>query len=149
MKKILLFLAPVVLLAACNNNAEQKKSAEGSAADSVYNQVMHDHDIAMPKSMKMEGFQKTIQSMLDSIAKLPSAAQKSAAGLKSRLDSLAKDMSYASTAMDKWMNEFEPDSFATDQVKRLQYMSEEKLKIGTVKDKILNALATADSLLKK
>ncbi len=149
MKKIVLFLAPILILAACSNGGDQKKSAASNEADSVYNQVMKDHDIAMPQSMKMEAAQKKVQAMLDSIGKLPAAAQKTAMGLKSRLDSLVKDMSYASTAMEKWMMEFEPDSFATDQAKRLQYLTEEKLKIGTVKEKIREALSSADSLIKK
>jgi hypothetical protein len=51
--------------------------------------------------------------------------------------------------MDKWMVEFSMDSMKNNVEQRINYLTEEKLKVGKVKDAILNSLAQADSLLKK
>ena len=47
------------------------------------------------------------------------------------------------------MVEFSLDSLKDDVEKRIQYLTDEKMKVGKVKDAIINSLATADSLLKR
>ncbi len=61
---------------------------------------------------------------------------------------MAADLRNAIFAMDKWMAEFNMDSAKEDMEKRVQYLLDEKMKVGKVKDAILNSLNKADSLLK-
>jgi hypothetical protein len=110
---------------------------------------MAGHDEVMPKMGKIRGAQKEAQRLIDSIAALPAKAQAEAALLKTKLEELVKDLSYADFAMDKWMTEFSLDSAKDNMAMRLKYLADEKLKVNKVKEAILNSLAKADSLLKK
>lgn len=152
---MLKFIAPLFLLVttiACNNNTSNtnttKKEEVKTPADSLMHEVMEGHDAVMPKMSKVRTAQKKAQQMIDSIATLPAKAQNAAASVKSQLDSLVNELNYADFAMDKWMSEFNMDSAVNNAEERIKYLSEEKLKIGKVKESVLNSLAKADSLLK-
>ena len=49
----------------------------------------------------------------------------------------------------KWMEEFNMDSASNDLGKRIQYLTDEKDKVGKVRSLILESVGKADSLLKK
>jgi len=132
-----------------HDHAGHKNNVPKTGEDSLYNEVMAGHDEVMPKMGKIRGAQKEAQRLIDSIAALPAKAQAEAASLKTKLEELVKDLSYADFAMDKWMTEFSLDSAKDNIEMRLKYLAEEKLKVNKVKDAILNSLAKADSLLKK
>ncbi len=157
MKRILtvLIAAGSVVIISCggsNNNHDHsghKKDEPKTATDSLYSEVMAGHDEVMPKMGKIRGAQKEAQRLIDSIAALPAKTQAEAASLKTKLEELVKDLSYADFAMDKWMTEFDLDSAKDDVEKRIKYLADEKLKVDKVKTAILNSLAKADSLLKK
>ena len=154
MKKLLLFLFVMAGLSiiSCNNSAEKNnghsKKIPGTKADSLMEDVMDGHNVGMGKMGKIRGAQKEAQRLLDSIAILPAKVQITAAELKSKLQSLINDLNYADFAMDKWMTEFNMDSAKNSMEQRLQYLSDEKLKVGKVKEAILKSLQKADSLLK-
>lgn len=153
---MLKIIAPLFLLIttiACNNDKasgtnNRKKETLKTPADSLMHEVMEGHDAVMPKMSKVRTAQKKAQQMIDSIAKLPAKAQSAVTALKTRLDSLVNELNYADFAMDKWMSEFNMDSAVSNMQERIKYLSEEKLKIGKVKESVLNSLAKADSLLK-
>jgi TolA-binding protein len=137
-----------VLMGSCNNEKKTDAGGDAAQADSLQDQVIDLHDIAMPKSMKIPDLEKKLQTLLDSIGKLPAKAQEAAAPLKTRLNEALDELSYAETAMDKWMTEFKLDSAKHDMQQRIQYLTEEKLKVSKVKDAVLNSMEKADSLLK-
>jgi hypothetical protein len=157
MKQILTVLLIIsgIIIISCGNNenkhdhAGHKTDTPQTPEDSLYSEVMAGHDEVMPKMGKIRGAQKEAQRLIDSIAGLPAKAQSAAAALKSKLEELVKDLSYADFAMDKWMTEFSLDSAKDNLEMRLKYLADEKLKVDKVKDAILNSLAKADSLLKK
>lgn len=155
MKKNILSFIIVIIAIACNNadkkqegSSDHTTKAPKTQADSLMNDVMDGHDIGMGKMSKINKMQKEVKMVLDSIAKLPVKAKYAAAPLKVKLDSLAADLSYAEKAMNKWMDEFNMDSAVNNIDQRIQYLAEEKLKIGKVKIAILRSLQKADSLLK-
>lgn len=153
---MLKIIAPLFLLltiTACNNDKthdvnSHKREELKTPADSLMHDVMEGHDAVMPKMSKVRTAQKKAQQMIDSIATLPVKAQHAAATLKTKLDSLVNELNYADFAMDKWMSEFNMDSAVNNMQERIKYLSEEKLKIGKVKESVLSGLAKADSLLK-
>jgi Na+/phosphate symporter len=147
MKKILLPLFSICLLASCKSGSANNEQEE--KANKLQKEVLAEHDIAMPKSMKIPNLQKEVTRLLDSLAGLPEKAKEAAAPLKTKLEGLKDELSYAETAMDKWMVEFDLDSFKKDAAKRIQYLMDEKLKVGKVKEAVLNGLAKADSLLRR
>jgi hypothetical protein len=155
MKRIfyILPLALVFAVVACNNDKDEPgveatgKTVE-QQADSLWEQVMDGHDVGMAKMTKLEKAQEAVQRAIDSIGKLPAAAKTAAASLKSNLDSLKKDLNYASIAMDKWMTEFNADIKNKAADVRVKYLNEENLKVSKVKEAILGSLSKADSLLK-
>ena len=143
----LLFIA----FMACNNEGKKKETGTKgpkTQADSLMEDVMDGHDVGMSKYGKLEGSLKKVQQTLDSIAKLPAKARQAAAPLKAQLESVASDLNYAITAMDKWMQEFNMDSAINNMEERIRYLTDEKMKVGKVKEAILNSLQKADSVLK-
>lgn len=152
MKKLLLF-ASICFLFACNSKkGDGGKETAGdnkSLADSLMEQVMDGHDAGMAKYGKMQGYQKQIDALLDSISKLPAKAKEAAAPYQDKLQATRTELATALTQMDKWMEEFNMDSAANDIQKRIQYLTDEKDKVGKVKTLILESVGKADSLLKK
>jgi hypothetical protein len=51
--------------------------------------------------------------------------------------------------MDKWMEEFNMDSAANDDKKRIEYLQSEKTKISQVRDFMVSSLQKTDSLLRR
>lgn len=146
--------ALLIAFTACNNEKDHeghgghRKNQPQNRADSLMAEVMDGHDAVMPKMGKVRGAQKEAQRLIDSIAALPANAQAGAIELKSKLEELVKDLGYADFAMDKWMTEFDMDSAKDNMEQRIRYLEDEKMKVGKVKEAILNSLSKADSLLK-
>ncbi len=61
---------------------------------------------------------------------------------------MQEDLNYAEYSMDTWMQEFK-DTIKDDLERRVQYLEAEKEKVTKVRDKILEGLKRADSLLAK
>jgi hypothetical protein len=148
-------VASISILIACNNADKQHEGHQGHTTgtpqtkeDSLYTDVMDGHNVGMAKMSKIRALQAEVKKVLDSIASLPARAQQAAAPFKTKLDSLTTDLSYAEMAMDKWMSEFKMDSAKNNIEERIKYLTEEKLKVGKVKEAILGSLQKADSLLK-
>jgi hypothetical protein len=154
MKKIFIPILACFILIACNNEKKDaghdhhKKGIPKTQEDSLMADVMDGHDVGMAKYGRLGALEKKIKTSLDSIAKLPAKDQQAAAPIKAKLDSLGKDISYAIFAMDKWMEEFDMDSAKADLSQRIKYLTDEKMKVGKVKEAILTSLQKADSVFK-
>ena len=143
-------LALVVAIIACNNAANNDSTTKvKTQTDSLLDEVMEGHNVAMAKISKLHQAKNEIQHAIDSISKLPADAQKNSVQYKTALDSAFNRLTRADEAMDKWMNEFNMDSSSNDAEARIKYLESEKVKVSAVKDEILNSLQNADSLIKK
>jgi hypothetical protein len=147
-------MMPAVLLLAviagtsCNNSA--KISGLQKQADSLFDVVMKGHDVGMPKMMRVEKMQVKATRTIDSIGKLPAAKQEVLKGYVLQLDTLLLDLSYATTAMDKWMSEMNfTDTLNDNLPERIKYLGNEEAKVKKMNEAITNSLAKADTLLKK
>ena len=149
MKKNIFLLAVFIFtfLLSCNNSKEKTDPLQAQA-DSLQKEVLAGHDIAMPKSRKIPALQKKIQQMIDSISKLSPKEIQTNAFYKMELENLLNDLSSAESAMNKWMDEFNLDSFSNNAEQRVNYLSNEKIKIDKVKDAVLTSLQKADSILR-
>src|SRR5687767_698992 len=128
MKRYMAIIAATLFFSACNSNEEKKPDGAQAKADTLLEEVMDGHDVGMAKTPKLSQAQKEAQRLLDSISRLPAKSQEAIAGFKARLDSLRKDLEYADFAMDKWMEEFNYDSAKDNVEKRIEYLTEEKVK---------------------
>jgi len=152
--KRLHFIFSAVLFAiiiACNNTDKKPGEVKITAkeqADSLEKEILEDHDITMPKSMRIPDLQKETKRLIDSIGKLPAKAREAAAPYKSELEGLLKELNDAYSDMDKWMTEFNYDSARNNIEQRIKYLADEKLKVGKVKEEVLGSLQKAESLLK-
>jgi hypothetical protein len=150
----ILFVLVTIAIMSCNN-AENKHTGNGkdykpkTQADSLMSDVMDGHNTGMAKMGKLTRAEQTTRRLLDSIAKLPAKARQAAEPLKTKLDSLQKELSYAEFAMNKWMEEFNMDSAVNNVKERINYLGSEKMKVTNVKEAILSGLQKADSLLKE
>jgi hypothetical protein len=159
MKIIFLLITSIFIFTACNNSNDKKHDDHSghnhsskelkTPEDSLWADVMEGHDVGMAKYGKLGAMEKEMKRRIDSISKLPAAAQSTAASYKAQLDSCAKDLSYAQVAMDKWMEEFKMDSAKGNMELRIKYLTDEKMKVGKVKEAILTSLAKAEELSKQ
>ncbi|MEJ0102885.1 MAG: viral A-type inclusion protein [Bacteroidota bacterium] len=152
MKKIVFFLVALTIIASACNNAHDHDHANNepqTKQDSLLKEVLDGHDVAMKMQMtKMEKTKQGVQRLIDSVSKLPAKANEALATYKEHLNEVLKDLSYADNAMNKWMNEFNYDSAKNNLEERIKYLTDEKLKVGHVKEAMLGSLQKADSLLK-
>lgn len=152
MKKLSFILSALLIvgLLACNNSANEApaKDAKQAEADSLENEVMEGHNVGMAKMHKIANLKAETQRLIDSIDKLPAKARQAAASYKINLESLKNDLTKAGDAMNQWMENFKLDSAKSDLEKRIKYLTDEKLKVGNVKESILQSLQKADSLIK-
>lgn len=148
MRTLLIFVGFVLLFSACKNQPQEQEQ-KISLADSLFDEVMAGHNVAMPKMMKLERLQKQTEAAIDSIKKLPVAKQKELAGFKVQLDSVAKALDYADFAMTKWMQEFKYDSLKNNEPERVKYLTSELEKVNKMKDAVLNGIGFADSVFAK
>jgi hypothetical protein len=156
MKKSWIAFAVVAMLSftACNNDKENKEAGNGdekvtgSKVDSLMAEVMDGHNVGMAKMDRLATMEMAVQGVLDSIARLPARARDAAEPLKQKMELLGQDLRSAKDGMNKWMDEFNMDSAVNNMQARIQYLTEEKLKVSRVKKSILESLQKADSLLK-
>jgi hypothetical protein len=147
--KLVYILLFGLALSACNSSGNGDDQKQKSRSDSVMDEVMKGHNIGMAKMSKINTAQKNIQQAIDSIEKLPAGVQKKSLDYKMQLDSALARLKSANDAMNRWMDEFNMDSFSNNEGERVKYLESEKEKIFRVKDTMINSLQTADSLLTK
>ncbi len=137
-------------MACADNSSEERKDGYSqrpqNPEDSLFEEVMHGHDTAMAKMGRLGRYRKDVESKLDSLEKTGS---KATATLKSKLQELGVDLKKAEDGMNQWMEDFDIDSAQDNIERRIEYLKNEKIKVDDVKEKILQTLEKADSLLKK
>lgn len=137
----------LISVTSCNNSANEALQKQ---ADSLFDVVMKGHDVGMPKMMKVEKMQIAATQLIDSIGKLSATQQQALHAYKLQLDTLVQQLSYATTAMDKWMMEMNfTDTLNDNLPERIKYLSNEEVKVNKMNEAISSSLARADSLLKK
>lgn len=107
--------------------------------DSLFKEVMHDHDEGMARMGKLTVSIRQLRSRADSLLKVRrnSEAEKK----------ILEDLEYAEMAMNTWMREFNMDSLKDQAARRLDYLEDEKKKVARVRENILESIRRADSLL--
>jgi len=129
---------------ACNNSGESGEPAK-SLSDSLLQQVLDGHDVAMPKMMKLQRLQKEANAEMDSLKKLP-GNHKARIAL---LDSTIKNLDYADVTMNVWMEGFRYDSLKNNEPARIDYLKIQLVEVNKVKDIVLSSIEKADSVLAK
>jgi hypothetical protein len=153
MKKILslIYISLLVVLVACKNadkKHEDHSDEPKAQADSLYNQLLDEHEVGMKDWMKIDGRQKRIKALLDSLATLPNKADAGISELKNKLNDAASTLQKAYDDMDSWMSSMNLDSAKNDLAQRIKYLTEEKLRATQVNEAIMKSIQKADSLLK-
>jgi hypothetical protein len=154
MKKVSLFLASglIVFIISCNSQSTEKTSnkVEKTEVDSLLDEVIAGHDVAMPKMGALIRARETATKLIDSIGKLPVKAQEAAAPYKAKLNNVINDLKNADSLMDKWMSEFDMQLATNDSIsmkERVDYLLSEKVKVNTMKEAVVNSIQKADSVL--
>lgn len=144
MKRIFSIAIISLFVLSCGEESDVRTDGYSSAKnpeDSLFQEVMNGHDEAMAKMGRIAGYRK----QMDSLKKQASAK----AGLKAAYEQSAIQLKNAEDRMNKWMDEFSIDSAQDNTEKRMQYLSNEKLRVDSVRDEIFAALKSADTLLNK
>ncbi len=151
MQKWLFTVSAAALLWACGNNdthADHKSKAfqkhDLSPVEALYKEVMEGHDVGMAKIGVLNKSKIAVQQLLDSIQTNRLKVDTSYTNALQRSISSLED---AYKSMFDWMDYFKADSASDDETKRMQYLESEKQAVIIVKDKILNSIRQADSLL--
>jgi hypothetical protein len=140
----------LITIIACNNADKTKEGTDSqqALADSLQGQVVEGHDIGMSKTRMITKAKEQAQQLIDSIGKLPAKAREAAQPYKEKLSSLINDLDNAALAMDKWMESINLDSAKDNIEQRIKYLTDEKIKVGKVKETIMQSLQQADSVLR-
>jgi len=148
--KLCILFAFVFFAACANSSSDERKNGYSDVPknpeDSLFQEVMDLHDVAMSKMGKLAAYRKQFDARIDSLKKVRSASKES---LTKRYGELSADLKQAEDKMNTWMQEFSIDSAQDDVKRRIAYLESEKSKVTAVKDEILSALSKADSALKK
>ncbi len=154
MKRMIIPLLGILsfFLVSCKNADKNKDSNTSSEtmkakADSLYDELLKEHDEGMKGWMKIEGKQKQIKTLLDSMDKLPSKTQPSVASLKAKLSEASEELGDAYKLMDDWMSAMNLDSGVNNTEIRIRYLTGEKQKGSKITEVINSSLQKADSLL--
>ncbi|MBO9593771.1 MAG: viral A-type inclusion protein [Niabella sp.] len=148
--KLLFFSFATVLLVACgegNRSAAEAGDGPQTKADSLLQAVIDGHDVAMPKMKKLERLMNESKAAIDSLDKLPPAAQKQQAALKTKLEDALTDLANADKTMHDWMNGFRYDSLKDNEPERIKYLQDQKAKVDVMKDAVLNSISKAEGVL--
>ncbi len=146
MRDFFIIVGSLLFLFACNNQSAEPEENQ-SLADSLFEQVMAGHDVAMPKMNKLERLQREVRAAIDSIAKLPASKRDGLNEYTRLLDSTMKALDYADFAMTQWMGEFKYDSLKNNEPERAKYLQRELEKVNKMKDAVLGSIVLADSVL--
>lgn len=144
--RYIIFVFFTYLLVACNAPASNNAESENSVADSLLQQVLDGHDVAMPKMMKLERLQKQARAEIDSLKKVTGKANAARIAL---LDSIIKSLSFADVSMNEWMGGFKYDSLKDNESARIDYLKIQLETVNKVKSVVLSSIAKADSVLVK
>ena len=146
----LCILLALVILVSCGSNSDERKNGYSNTPknpeDSLFQDVMDLHDVAMSKMGKLAGYRKQFDAKIDSLKKVKSNTKES---LTKRYGEISGDLKQAEDRMNTWMEQFSIDSAQDDVKRRIAYLESEKSKVSAVKDEILSALTKADSVLTK
>lgn len=141
MKKNILILSLSVLFLACGEDR--------SSVEKLEKEVFAVHDEVMPKSGKLLELQEQVSQDIastDSLFKLkasPTLEKRKANGL-----ALSEALKDADSAMMDWMHHYKADSLKTLKITdALQYLETEKVKINSVRDKMLQSMNQAQTFL--
>lgn len=136
-------------LAGCADNTSTDRAngyTQGprTAEDSLFQQVMDGHNVAMARHGRMAGYAQLALRRADSITKAGGNAV-----MAGEYRALADTLHQADAHMNAWMDNFNVDSARDYPQQRIAYLKSEQEKIFRVRDEVLRAVALADSLLKK
>lgn len=150
--KQFLYLPVIIVVFSCNQKEKETERENGYSTvlktpeDSLFHEVMEDHNVAMAKMGRLNRYIKQVKSQIDSTEKLPSNTRKSLSSYKRNLDSLYAKLRNAEASMNTWMEEFNLDSASEGNQNRGKYLESEKFKVRDVKDQILTGITMADSV---
>lgn len=147
MKPIFLILA-VVSFVACGdggNTANVTDDGPKTQADSLLQEVIDGHDVAMPKMKKLERLAKESKAAIDSLAALPAAKQNDF--LRTRLQTIHTNLLDAEQKMHEWMKGFKYDSLKDNETARVQYLQDQKTSVTIMKDAVLGSIEKAEAVL--
>lgn len=147
MKIKILLVALTAIAIACNDTGTKDTLDKKAKADSLQNEVIEGHDIGMAKMPKLRRTRDAVDHKLDSLRSVPAVKIDSA--YTQELQQVRNLLIDAEGHMNNWMENFKLDSANDNLDVRIKYLEGEKATVTVVKDKILNSLQRADSILAK
>ncbi len=131
MKKILITILALAMLAGCKDNTKEEKD--------LLNDILKVHD----KVMTNDGALEKNKLALDSLLKLPAKDTAEKINIKA----LDTKLMAAEEAMETWMHKFEPDMAGKSHDEIMKYYEGQKRQIMTVDSEINTAIAESNKYL--
>ncbi|MEM6359466.1 MAG: hypothetical protein AAF149_01570 [Bacteroidota bacterium] len=148
-----LILSITFLVASCVKSSEKADNIEVEEKEvpqeerelkALYDEVIDIHDEVMPKMDDIMKAKGALQEQLDTLR--DSNPESSAI---QELEQTILSLAQADEAMMNWMRNFKPQEDTVGHNAAMDYYKEERQKISSVKDQMLNALEEADRLIIK
>lgn len=143
-------LSLMCLVISCSKPSERAEEAEIEEKEvpqeqrelkALYDEVIDIHDEVMPKMDDLMKAKGALQERLDTLRDV-NPEDAAIPELEKTIISLTE----ADEAMMNWMRNFKPQDDAEDHKAAMDYYQEERKKISSVKDQMLNALEEANQL---
>ena len=110
-------------------------------------EVIAVHDEVMPHLQTLEEYKEKLHKIEEALV---NGDTSNSAPVVSKIQDMTKELGRSSEAMMNWMRSYQhqlPEDMEHTAV--MEYLNEEKVKINEVKDRILNSMNAADSLIKE
>ncbi len=152
-KYISLAILVILSLSACQPKESQNQDkqvvkdrelpAEEQAEKLLHDEIMAVHDEVMPKMDVIMSIKGELLEKLDSLRDLPEVP----ASTVEKLESGVKSLENADESMMSWMRQWSPPGDSVSHNSKLRYYNQQKVKMNTVRDDMLNSIDSAKLLL--
>src|SRR5438128_2002744 len=132
--RISIVLLCIFFISCGNNSSEERKSGYTETPknneDSLFQEVMNQHDSAMSKMGKLARYSNQLNTMIDSVEKTKSPNRQQ---LAKKYQDVKIQLKQAEDHMNGWMQAFSIDTLQDNPPQRIQYLESEKTKVTTIK----------------
>ncbi|PWU04693.1 MAG: hypothetical protein C5B52_01040 [Bacteroidetes bacterium] len=152
MKTIIIFSIFIFLFgctgAGNHEGHDNMSNVPKSKSDSLYKEVMNGHNEAMAKFGELERYQTLLKKQKDSVSAIKNKSAVNSS-IQNTLDSALLELQNAESAMNAWMDGFDPDKAGKTEEEKINYYNNEKEKVSKVQGQINQSLAKAKELSRK
>lgn len=143
MNRYIFFISTTILsifLYACGSDSIEKQEKPLSEPEQLQKEVMEIHDAVMPKMSDLNRVKRKLKDLIESNSSFSNPE-------KEKINITIDEIISAENAMMDWMKAYKAPKATDPPEKVIDYLKDEKIRISTVNDQMLQTLKNGESLL--